>query len=304
LDRVLFDQLRAERGVTWGRPLRLFESTSSTNDRALEALAEGMKTGGVFVAREQTQGRGRQGAAWQSEPGENLTFSVVLRLPAAQWALPSYTLIVGLALADALETRLPATLSWGIKWPNDIYVNGKKLAGILVEGRPKAGEFPLAIGIGLNVNTLDFGPESQRRTSLRLAIRESAGPASPEPASTGPASPGPASTRPEAKAHEATVPDEVDLRKEALLVDTLQALENRTRALVQGGFERCLPDLLKHDLLHGALLRTGGGIAHGAGIAPDGALLVKPLGSETLVRVQSGSIEFPLDPQLAVHDSS
>jgi BirA family transcriptional regulator, biotin operon repressor / biotin---[acetyl-CoA-carboxylase] ligase len=264
-DRELFETLRTERGVTWGRPLRLFESTSSTNDRALEALSQGMKTGGVFVAREQTQGRGRRGAPWQSPPGENLTFSVVLRVPVAAWALPNYTLVVGLALSDALESRISAEVSWGIKWPNDIYVRGQKLAGILVEGRQEEAELALAVGIGLNVDTLDFGDDKERRVSLRLLAQESGGKLTPE------------------------------LGKESLVLDILKALETRTRSLVSGGFERCLPDIRKRDVLRGAPLRERGQVKKGAGLAEDGALLVTPLDGGPIERVVSGSIEFPLE---------
>jgi BirA family transcriptional regulator, biotin operon repressor / biotin---[acetyl-CoA-carboxylase] ligase len=262
LDRALFERLREERHVTWGRPLRLFESTSSTNDRALEALDEGMKTGGVFVAREQTQGRGRQGAPWQSPPGENLTFSLVLRLPKVA-GLSSYPLVVGMALHDALEARVPVGCPLGIKWPNDLYLNRKKLAGVLVEGRSDAGENNFAIGIGLNVDTTEFGADATRRTSLSAAFFD--------------------------EGCESELVG-VDLRKESILVDILKALEDRTRQMVAKRLGRCLADIRKVDVLLGEHLRTGDIVGTGAGIDDEGALLVADRDGE-LVRVTSGSIE-------------
>jgi BirA family transcriptional regulator, biotin operon repressor / biotin---[acetyl-CoA-carboxylase] ligase len=264
LNRALFERIREERGVTWGRPLRLFETTSSTSDRALEALDEGMKTGGVFVAREQTAGRGRQGAPWHSPAGENLTFSVVLRFPKAGKPVHSYPLVVGLALYDALSARVPVGSSLGIKWPNDLYLNRKKLAGILVEGRNDGGEHALAVGIGLNVDTVDFGSESTRRVSLRSAFLERRG-------------------SDESK--------NVDLRKEAILVDVLKALEQRTRVFIAKSFDKSLCDIRKVDALLGEHLRNGEIVGTGAGIDEDGALLVARSEGGDPLRVTSGSIE-------------
>lgn len=261
LNRALFERLREEHHVTWGRPLRLLEITSSTNDLALEAIEQGMKTGGVFVAREQTQGRGRQGAPWQSPPGENLTFSVVIRFPKAGTKVQSYPLIVGLALHDALQKLFPTLQGVSIKWPNDLYAGSQKLAGILVEARSSAREHALAVGIGLNVETLDFGAENERRTSIRKLLTES-----------GPA--GQSSL----------------LSKELILVTLLGALERRTIELVVGGPGAAIRAIRQADALLGKRIRTGHTHGTGAGIDDDGALLLL-LETGEMTRISSGNIE-------------
>lgn len=143
-------------------PFRLLwrETVSSTNDE-LRALAEqGMSEGLVLVAEEQTAGRGRRGAEWFSPKGESLAFSVLLRPsePMAFW--PRLSLAAGLAVAEALEKSVPLA---EIKWPNDVLIGGRKIAGILVE----AGRGFVIVGIGINVNTEHF-PEGLAATSLRI----------------------------------------------------------------------------------------------------------------------------------------
>lgn len=143
-------------------PFRLLwrETVASTNDE-LRALAEkGMAEGLVLVAEEQTAGRGRRGAEWFSPKGESLAFSVLLRPgePMAFW--PRLSLAAGLAVAEAMEKSVPLA---EIKWPNDVLIGGKKIAGILVE----AGKDFVIVGIGINVNTEHF-PEGLAATSLRV----------------------------------------------------------------------------------------------------------------------------------------
>lgn len=142
-------------------PFRILwrEKVSSTNDGLRELAVNGMAEGLVLVAEEQTAGRGRRGAAWFSPKGENLAFSVLLRPtePKALWHRLS--LVAGLAVAEALEKSVPLA---EIKWPNDVRVSGKKIAGILVE----AGSDFVIVGIGINVNSIGF-PEELAATSLR-----------------------------------------------------------------------------------------------------------------------------------------
>lgn len=145
-------------------PFRLLvkESVGSTNDELRKLAEAGTPEGLIVLAEKQTEGRGRRGAAWFSPPGESLAFSVLLRPdePKALW--PRLALATGLAVTGALEEHLPLV---GIKWPNDVWVHGKKIAGILVE----AGRDFVVVGIGLNVNSLSFPPEvSDTATSLAL----------------------------------------------------------------------------------------------------------------------------------------
>jgi BirA family transcriptional regulator, biotin operon repressor / biotin---[acetyl-CoA-carboxylase] ligase len=224
------------------------------------------------VAREQSQGRGRQGAPWVSPPGENLTFSVVLRFPRTPAPISSFPLVVGLALYDALVSYVPAGARLGIKWPNDVYLEHKKLAGILVEGRRDANEHALVVGVGLNVDTVEFGLDKDKRTSLRREWlgREWLNPERARPAAA----------------------PLLSFGKESLLVDILAALETRTREFVAGGFERCAAALGSADELLGRELRVGTVHGWGAGIDTDGALLIASPRSTEPVRVTSGSVEL------------
>jgi len=143
-------------------PFRLLlkESVASTNDEVRILAENGTREGLIILVEKQTAGRGRRGAAWFSPPGESLAFSVLLKPdePKALW--PRLALATGLAVAEAIETVVPLA---GIKWPNDVWIHQKKIAGILVE----AGKDFVVVGIGLNVNTLEFPPEvSDIATSL------------------------------------------------------------------------------------------------------------------------------------------
>lgn len=132
--------------------------TTSTN-----ADAHGAAAGHVFTADLQTAGRGRLDHVWQSPAGENLTFSAVLDVaeldPLHTATLP---LVAGLAVADALEPVL-AGCALALKWPNDVWVDGRKIAGILCE---RAGD-TVIVGIGVNVRQTRFPPAlAVRATSL------------------------------------------------------------------------------------------------------------------------------------------
>jgi BirA family transcriptional regulator, biotin operon repressor / biotin---[acetyl-CoA-carboxylase] ligase len=139
-----------------GSPRVHWRRTDSTNERARALAIAGAPHGTVVTAGEQTAGRGRQGRAWTASPGSALLMSVVLREP--DELLP---LAAAVATCDALP------LDCAIKWPNDIWAGGRKLAGILAEGRPR--ERWAVLGIGLNVTTEEFPPElADAATSLRL----------------------------------------------------------------------------------------------------------------------------------------
>jgi len=116
-----------------GRPLMYKPVTGSTNDDALLAARSGAPHGPVFVADEQTAGRGRRGHSWLAAPGASLLFSVLLRPKLELPQTSALTLAIGLALRDAVSQRIAENAH--IKWPNDLLVNGKKLAGILVESQ-------------------------------------------------------------------------------------------------------------------------------------------------------------------------
>lgn len=138
------------------------ESTGSTNDDAREAGREGAPAGLVVVAGSQGNGRGRRGAVWVSPPGQGLAFTVLLH-PSENKALwPRLSLAAGLAVAEALDRFGVAP---EVKWPNDVWVGGRKIAGILVE----AGEDFVVAGIGINVGVTDF-PAALQDSATSLAL--------------------------------------------------------------------------------------------------------------------------------------
>jgi BirA family biotin operon repressor/biotin-[acetyl-CoA-carboxylase] ligase len=145
--------------------------TDSTNARARELALAGAPDGTIVTAAEQTAGRGRQGRKWSAPPAKALLMSAIVRdLTRRDALLP---LAVPVAVAEACE-RFAGT-DCGIKWPNDIWIDGRKLSGILLEGRPQEGW--AVIGVGLNVGTLrDEFPEELRETATSVAIESGADP--------------------------------------------------------------------------------------------------------------------------------
>lgn len=161
----------AARGGELGRPLHLLAETTSTNDEAKHAAKSGAPHGATWVTETQTAGRGRQGRAWVSPRGENLLFSVLLRLKCPLDRLPLIALAAGLAVRDAVARAAPGADA-KIKWPNDV-VSGdarRKIAGILVETTSSGGKVDaLVVGIGINVHTREFPEElAERATSIAL----------------------------------------------------------------------------------------------------------------------------------------
>ena len=139
-----------------GLPRAHHRLTDSTNERAKELARAGAPHGTLVTADEQSAGRGRQGRTWTAAPGEALLVSVVLR---------SLDELLPLRAAVAVAESIPMPAR--IKWPNDVWVRGKKVSGILVEGRPQEGW--AVLGIGLNVATRSFPEElSEIATSLAL----------------------------------------------------------------------------------------------------------------------------------------
>jgi BirA family transcriptional regulator, biotin operon repressor / biotin---[acetyl-CoA-carboxylase] ligase len=149
-----------------GTPRVHHRTIDSTNERAKDLALAGAPHGTLVTADEQTAGRGRQGRAWVAPARRALLASVVLRdLGEAQAYLP---LAAALAVCDACEQSAPVRCA--IKWPNDVWIDGRKVAGILIEGRPQDGW--AVLGVGVNVSTaLDGFPDELREiaTSLRVA---------------------------------------------------------------------------------------------------------------------------------------
>jgi BirA family biotin operon repressor/biotin-[acetyl-CoA-carboxylase] ligase len=153
------------------KSISFFPVTDSTNSRAAEAAERGATNGSIFCADAQTGGRGRFDRCWESPPGVNLYLSLLLRPPVDPQRAPQLTLVTAVALAKAVEevARIPARL----KWPNDLYLGGKKAAGILAEMSNDLDRLRhVVIGVGLNVNAEESHfPKDLRcsATSLMLA---------------------------------------------------------------------------------------------------------------------------------------
>jgi BirA family biotin operon repressor/biotin-[acetyl-CoA-carboxylase] ligase len=137
-----------------------FSEVSSTNDVAAALADQGVSEGAVVIANAQTAGRGRQGRAWVSPPGAGLYVSVLLR---PRQPSPLLTIAAGVAVAEGIQRATGLTPD--VKWPNDVFVGGKKLAGLLAEasGSPAA----VVLGLGINVMPAAYPPDvAVRATSL------------------------------------------------------------------------------------------------------------------------------------------
>lgn len=173
-DRLHADDLAARIGLVRavGRDIRVFQQTSSTSD-VLEKLArDGVREGMVVFAETQSRGRGRLGREWISPAGKGLWFSVLLRPTLRPNAVTRITVAAAVAIARAIQTQSP--LRPDVKWPNDLMIHGRKIAGVLTE---LSGELDsvrhVCLGIGVNVNLLpeDLPPATrQTATSLRIEL--------------------------------------------------------------------------------------------------------------------------------------
>jgi BirA family biotin operon repressor/biotin-[acetyl-CoA-carboxylase] ligase len=223
-----------------GVPRVHHRTIDSTNERA-RALAQGGAPHGTLVtALEQTAGRGRQGRAWVGAPGRSLLASVVVRELTEDAAL--LPLAAAVAVCEAAEALVP--VSCAIKWPNDVWIGGRKVAGILIEGRPQEGW--AVIGIGLNT---EAGPED-----FPSELRESA-------------------TSLSAEAGDRPVPIEAAL---ATLLPLLDARLRDTAGAVLRAWRA-------RDALRGHPVRWADGEGTAAGISDAGALVVEtPTGRREL----------------------
>ncbi len=173
VDRLIAGELQAHFAcATIGRQIIVLEQTASTNDAILQVATANSNAGLVLFAEHQTAGRGQRGNRWESAAGKGLWFSILLRPKIkindsgqlTTWAIE--------AIADVIRTEF--SLKPAIKLPNDVQLQGRKVAGVLVEMRAQQKKPHLAIvGIGINVNhsVEDFPPELQERAiSLVMAL--------------------------------------------------------------------------------------------------------------------------------------
>lgn len=159
--------------MTFGLPHRHFRTTDSTNARARELIEAGAPHGTVVTAAEQTAGRGRRGRVWTAPAGKGLLYSAVLRpLDERHLLLP---LAVPLAVCEAAEALRPG-IECAVKWPNDVWLDERKLAGILIEAKPQDRWAVIGVGLNLAVAPEEF-PDELRWPAVSLG-----GGVEPEPA--------------------------------------------------------------------------------------------------------------------------
>lgn len=252
-DVTAFHRLRDALGFQLGTPLTATAETGSTNDDALAAVRAGVPHGATFVADAQTSGRGRRGHTWTSPPGENLTFSLLLRPNLPPERVSALALVAGLAVRAVAARRVTSRVD--IKWPNDVIVGRKKLAGVLVESRLSGSKVEaVVVGVGINVHMRDL-PEPIAEVATSLALLGDAAPSS-----------------------------------EAVLAEFLSELTPRLDTFVTDGLGPLLAELREHDALLDERVTVGDASGSGAGIDEDGALLVRD--DEGVVRrVTSGTVE-------------
>lgn len=255
--------LVAARGCRLGRPLHLMATTGSTNDDAKAGARAGAPHGAVWIAETQEKGRGRQGRTWVSRPGENLLFSVLLRLSCLPARVPLLSLVAGLAVRDAVAKALGDDRVL-VKWPNDVVVRERagggfrKIAGILVESALAGSKVEhVIVGIGLNVHAREF-PEELAAIATSVA-REGA-----------------------------AAPDRTEI-----LADILSALDHDVEHVAHRGLGIVHARLSAHDALSGRSVRSDDGKLEGvaSGIDPDGRLLVRRADG-VVVKVASGEVHL------------
>lgn len=252
-DTELFSEERRKRGLLFGEHLIAVARTGSTNDDALKAAGLGASEGSVFVADEQTQGRGRRGHAWVSPPGQNLIFSVVLRPNIASERASALSLVAGLAVRAAAARRVQKAV--GIKWPNDVLVGDKKLAGILVESRMRGADIEaVVIGIGVNVHMVEL-PEEIASVATSLALLGDPAPS-----------------------------------RETFLAEVLAELESRLRIFEADGLGGLLDEVRRHDTLLDARVQVGEVRGTAVGIDEQGSLVIRSDGGK-IHHVSSGTVE-------------
>ena len=155
----------------FGSPHRHFRRTDSTNERAKELALAAAPGGLVITADEQTSGRGRRGNEWFAPPGSALVYSAILRPFSAERA-PLLPLAIPVAVCEAAESVAPVRCQ--VKWPNDVWVDERKVAGVLVEARPDEGWAVIGVGVNVAIPEDEF-PAELRQTAVSLLPTEAEG---------------------------------------------------------------------------------------------------------------------------------
>ncbi len=161
-----------EAAVGFGRPHRHFRRTDSTNERAKDLAMADAPGGLVVTADEQTAGRGRRGNEWFAPPGSCLLYSALLR-PFSGEGATLLPLAIPVAVCEAAESVAPVRCQ--VKWPNDVWIDERKVAGVLVEARPDEGWAVIGVGINVAIPQDDFPPDLRERAVSLLPTEAEGG---------------------------------------------------------------------------------------------------------------------------------
>lgn len=236
-------------------PVVVHATTGSTNDDARALAREGAAHGTLVLAEQQTRGRGRSGNPWFSPPGENLYASLLLTPQSITPATAAFSLVVGLCVAQVVERACAGRVRAQVKWPNDVLVADRKIAGVLIEGSASARGASLVVGVGLNVGTRAFPPELG---GVATSIAEELGFASD---------------------------------RNPLAADLAVVILEAWPAFEAAGLAPHAEELARRDALRGRRVRVDEVSGVAAGIEPDGRLLIEGEGGVT-TRVVAGHVEL------------
>ncbi len=246
-----FLQLLRDEGCALGEPFTYLVRTESTNDVAKAAARTGAAAGATFLAEHQTAGRGRRGRTWYAPSGESLLFSVVMAPKLLPDQFSALTLAVGLGVRESLAAACDSELL--LKWPNDVYANDGKLAGILVESEVTERQVTVVVGVGINVSTQTFPDEI---APIATSVTQLGG----------------------------TAP------REEILANVLPAVHRWVHVLETDGVTRIAEEVTRFDALRDREVLVEGVRARARGIDARGQLLIE---SDDRIRaVASGTVEI------------
>jgi BirA family transcriptional regulator, biotin operon repressor / biotin---[acetyl-CoA-carboxylase] ligase len=257
--------------VRLGRVHEHHASLASTNDRALAWLTGSAPDGALVTADQQTAGRGRLGRPWSSPPGKDIYASVILRPGVPAQGFGALALAVGVGLREGILAAFGGADAWAragwpelaLKWPNDVLLGGRKLAGILCESRWRGSTVEVVIGFGVNVKrTLAELPEELRERATSLAI---------------------------------ALPADAQRGRAVVLAAILAALERELERFFAAGFAGVRARYEPHCLVLGRAIEVeqpGGErvAAIAEGLDPDGALRVRLAAGGPSFRVESADV--------------
>lgn len=158
---------------SFGHNMRLLDTVASTQDELRVLAEQGAPEGSLVIAEQQTSGRGRMGRSWISPAGKGIWMSLLLRPPVPLPHTPQLTLLAAVALSRAISRIVPLTI--GIKWPNDLLVNGRKISGILLESAAEDERLRyVVVGMGISVN-LEANDYPEELLSKAISLKMASG---------------------------------------------------------------------------------------------------------------------------------